>query len=183
MAKSKSKPRTMEPPKTKKDGTPFTPWADEVAQRLAKKQEREEQGIAPYKGRKCSAMTTGVHGPKRPCDRWAVNGLTVCYMHGASTKAAKDAARKRLLNELDPTIERLTQIRDQTDHLPSALGAATHIMNRVLGKPDAVDKDKGAGKPTIVIGVNIGGIPKKPIAITAQLEDGNTLEAEYSEDE
>ena len=151
-------------PKLKKDGSPLIPWAEEVKQRLEKKKERESRpDFVPHKGRICKAMTTGVHGPKRPCGKWAVNGLTVCATHGGSSKMAKDAATKRLLNELDPTISRLIDIRDQNEHIPSALGAATHIMNRVMGKPDAVDKDKGAGKPTIIIGLNIGGIPAKQI--------------------
>ena len=128
-------------------------------------------------------MTTGVHGPKRPCDRFAINGLNVCYVHGGGTKAAKEAARKRLLNELDPTISRLVEIRDQNEHLPSALGAATHIMNRVMGKPDAVDKDKGGGKPTIVIGVNIGGIPKKQLALTTDTDiEGDIVSRSDDED-
>lgn len=174
------KHNNLEPPKTKKDGTPFTPWADEVALRLKKKEEKIAAGVKLPEGRKCSAMTSGIHGPKRPCDRFAVNGLTVCYMHGGSTKAAIAAARKRLTHELDPTISRLIEIRDQNDHMPSALGAAVQIANRVMGKPDSVDKDKGAGKPHITIGIAIGAIPKShkvPVLITDG-EQTETIEAE-----
>jgi hypothetical protein len=160
--------------KLKKDGTPYTPWSDEVALRLKKKEERKAAGLPEKKGKRCKAMTTGVHGPKRPCDRHAVKGLDVCYVHGGSTKAAKEAARRRLVDELDPTISRLIEIRDQDMHMPSALGAATQIMNRVMGKPDSVDKDKGAGKPTINIGIGIAGIPRA--AIQAQITDGETVE-------
>ena len=174
-------------PKFKKDGTPATPWADEVALRLAKRQERIDAngGVDPRTEgkRMCKAHTTGVHGPKRPCGKEAMHGLEVCCIHGGGTKAAKDAAKARLLEELNPTISRLVQIRDQDEHLPSALGAATHIMNRVLGKPDAIDKDKGAGKPTIIIGVAIGGIPRQSIKVAAEIEDGQTVEADVVEDE
>lgn len=176
LAKAESKP------KTKKDGTPWTPWADEVALRLAKKAEKlAKNGGVEDRRRKCTAHTSGVHGPKRPCDRWAVRGLTVCPIHGGSTKAAKDAARARLLDELDPTISRLVEIRDQDAHLPSALGAATHLMNRVMGKPDSVDKEKGAGRPIINIGVAIGGIPaqKPQVAITS----GEDIEGEVVDDD
>lgn len=167
--------------KTKKDGTPMTPWADQVALRLQKKEERIARGEKMPQGKKCKAMTTGVHGAKRPCDRWAVNGLDVCPVHGGSTKAAKEAARRRLVDELDPTISRLIEIRDQDGHMPSALGAATQIMNRVMGKPDSVDKDKGAGKPIINVGIAIAGIPRA--AVKAEITDGDTFEAEVTNEE
>jgi hypothetical protein len=176
-----AKTKRLESPKLKKDGTPFTPWSDEVALRLAKKQERMEAngGVDPKNigKRICTAHTSGLHGPKRPCDKLAMRGMTVCWSHGGGTKAAKEAARNRLMDELDPTITRMLEIRDQSDHMPSALGASTHLMNRILGKPDSVDKDKGAGKPTIVIGVNIAGIPRAP-AVAIAIEDGNTIESE-----
>ena len=186
MAKKHAK--TLTPPKTKKDGSPLTPWADEVALRLKAKEERvaKNGGTDPRTEgkRMCKAQTTGVHGPKRPCDRYAVRGLEVCPMHGGSTKAAKDAARKRLTDELDPTISRLVEIRDQSEHMPSALGAATQIMNRVMGKPDSVDKDKGAGKSNITIGLAIAGIPRAKVV--AQITDGentDTFEAEVVDEE
>lgn len=168
-------------PKFKKDGKPYTPWAEEVALRMAKKAEKAAQGIVEDRRRKCKAMTTGVHGPKRPCARWAVRGLTVCPMHGGSTKAAKQAAKARLLDELDPTISRLVELRDQDAHMPTALGAATQIMNRVMGKPDSVDKDKGAGRPSIHIGIAIGGIPAKSAVVVQELDEG-AIEGELVDD-
>lgn len=177
--------KAMGTPKTKKDGTPFTPWSDEVALRLKAKEERmaANGGVDPKnEGKKmCTAHTSGVHGPKRPCDKVAMKGLDVCWTHGGGSKAAKEAARRRLVEELDPTISRLVQIRDQDGHMPSALGAATQIMNRVMGKPDSVDKDKGAGKPIINIGLAIAGIPRA--TVKAQIDDGNTFEAEVIDDE
>lgn len=163
-------------PKLKKDGTPFTPWAEEVALRLENKAKRiAANGGVEDRTRKCTAHTSGVHGPKRLCDKYAVHGLKVCATHGGSTKLAKEAARKRLVDELDPTISRLIAIRDQDDHLPSALGAATHIMNRVMGKPDAVDKEKGAGRAIINVGIAIGGIPASRATVRVSEE---TIDAE-----
>ncbi len=159
-------------PKTKKDGTPFTPWSEEVALRLAKKEARiaANGGVEDRTG-KCTAHTSGVHGPKRLCDRWAVNGLRVCPIHGGSTKAAKAAAQEFLTNELMPTMKRLRDIRDQDDHLPSALGAATHLANRILGKPDSTERDKGAGAPIIRIGMALGGLPgQNKLQVAVQVE-------------
>jgi hypothetical protein len=159
-------------PRLKKDGTPFTPWSEEVALRLAKKQEKIEAGEKLPQGKKCSAHTTGIHGPKRPCDRWATAGLDVCYVHGGGTKAAKAAAKEFLANELMPSLARLVEIRDQSDHMPSALGAAVHITNRILGKPDATEREKGAGAPIIKIGMALGGLPagQKQIQLAVQVE-------------
>lgn len=181
--KRKSKPNQPPAvrPTTKKDGTPWTPWADEVALRLQKKAERiaASGGVEDRTGL-CTAHTSGIHGPKRLCGKYAVGGLTVCATHGGSTKAAKEAAKKRLLDELNPTISRLIELRDQDAHLPTALGAATHMMNRVLGKPDSVDKDKGAGRPVINVGIAIGGIPARGTAQIA-IDDGNTVDSEATE--
>lgn len=179
-------------PKLKKDGTPFKPWSEEVNERLAKKAAKIARGEKMPKGRKCSGHTTGVHGPKRPCDRWAVNGLDVCWIHGGSTKAAIEAAKRRLTEELNPTVHRLVELRDQNFHMPTALGAATHLMNRVMGKPDSVDKDKGAGTPIVRIGMRIGGLPKAQDQLAVAFEvsadgkiagndgDDEAIEAEYN---
>lgn len=171
--------RTLDPPKTKKDGTPWRSWKDESDERAAKALARREAGLPPRNARRpCQAQTTGVHGPKRPCGNYAVPGLTVCRMHGGNTKAAKAAARRRLVDELDPTISRLIELRDQDEHLPTALGASVGILNRVMGKPGNVDADKGAGKATIIVGVAIGGIPQKSdIVVGAALPGAQETEA------
>lgn len=156
------------PPKFKKDGTPYVPWAEEVALRLKVREEKIAAGEVEDRTGRCNATTTGVHGPKRPCMGWAVRGTTVCLKHGAATKHVKNAAKRRLLEQLDPTISRLVEIRDQSEHMPSALGASVHILNRVLGKPDAVDKDKGAGRAIINVGIAIGAIPNKNATVTVK---------------
>lgn len=169
-------------PKTKRDGTPLVPWSVEVEQRLAKKaEERAKNPDAPPEDRtgKCSAMTTGVHGPKRPCDRWAMDGQTVCYVHGGNTKAAKDAAKKRFLEELDPSINRLTELRDQSDHMPTAFAASKELVQRVLGKVGESDRQNTAITPIINIGLNLGGLAKKQAREQKQLEADNPVEAEF----
>ena len=171
-------------PIAKKDGSPYVPWAQEAEARIAK---REAGLTMQQEGKRCTASTTGVHGPKRPCTRFAMWGQEVCYVHGGGSKAAKNAAKARLIEELDPTISRMIAIRDQDDHLPSALGAATHLLNRVMGKPDAVDKDKGAGRPIIQIGVSIGGLPGAKPKVGVRLLEARApetvVDAELASDE
>lgn len=158
--KPRKRPTAVEePPKLRKDGTPWVPWSDIVAERLKK---REEQGIVIDREGRCTAMTSGKYGPSRPCTRWAIRGHHVCDRHGGNLETTKKAARQRLLEELDPTLTRLIEIRDQNEHMPSALGASAQILNRVLGKPDSTEKDKGSGAPIIRIGIALGGLPLQP---------------------
>lgn len=181
-------------PKLKKDGTPYTPWADEVALRLKKKEERlAANGGQDDRTGKCKAMTTGTWGPKRPCDRWAIKGGDVCYMHGGGAKQTKEAAKKRLMSEVHPTIERLTQIRDQDTHFPAAVAAAKEILNRTLGKPEATQTKLGDGAPQINIGINLSGLPKTMVEAgvkrleapkpTERDEDDDTYEGEVVDDD
>lgn len=164
-----------------------TPWADKVAASLAKREAAREQMKADAlargeqwqedRTRKCNAWTTGNYGPRRPCDNVAMRGMTVCYTHGNKQVRAK--AKQRLMEELDPTLSRLIELRDQDAHMPTALGAGKEILNRVLGKPDSVDKDKGAGRAIINVGISIGAIPKKALPpAQAALPEG-TMDAEF----
>jgi len=174
-----------EHPATKKDGTPWVPWEEEAAARVAKWREREAtmtpEQLAEYRANRCTAMTTGVHGEKRPCDRLRTKGLKVCYVHGGSTQAAKKKAQSIFLEELEPSINALKEIRDQRDHMPSALGAANQLINRAIGKVANEDKDKGASRPIVNVGIAIGGLPKgvKDVKV---ITDG-TLDAEVITDE
>jgi hypothetical protein len=180
-----------EHPATKKDGTPWVPWEEEAAARVAKWKEREAtmtpEELAEYRKNKCTAMTTGVHGEKRPCDRVRMKGQKVCYVHGGNTPAAKKKAQSIFLEELEPSINALKEIRDQRDHMPSALGAANQLINRAIGKVANEDKDKGASRPVINVGIAIGGLPKsakdvKVITDAIASTDG-TVDAEVLTDE
>jgi hypothetical protein len=90
-----------------------------------------------------------------PCRKPRVKVTTVCATHGASLKTVKEAARRRFLSEIDPTITRLMDIRDQDEHLPSALGAAKTILARAVG-PEAEVGKAGQKAPTINIGFAVG---------------------------
>jgi len=182
---SKTRTRSKEHPSTKKDGTPWKPWSEEVEERLAKKAlaRAANPDVPEDRTGKCTAMTTGVHGPKRPCDRWALEGQKVCYVHGGNTKAAKDVAKRRFLEELDPSISRLTELRDQSEHMPTAFAASKEIVNRVLGKVGEADRQNTNITPIINIGVNLGGLAKRASKQKA-LEESPAIEADFTvEDE
>lgn len=110
--------------------------------------------------RRCTGMNnlTGLQ-----CGNPPMHGTTVCFMHGGHLPVVKAAAERRIqeaqqrfIEEVEPTITRLTQIRDQDDHYPSALGASQAILNRAMGKVGETKKDPNAGRQTIKIGITIG---------------------------
>ena len=43
------------------------------------------------------------------CRRWSIEGGTVCIMHGGSAPQVKTAARRRLLELIDPALVRLSE--------------------------------------------------------------------------
>jgi hypothetical protein len=146
-----------------------------------------EASPTPQDPRKCTAHTSGLHGEKRPCRNWAIKGGRVCKFHGGSAPQVKKAAQRRLDALLMPAIERLAEIADQDEHLPSALGAVNTILNHTKGKPGD-SKNRGAKKgPTIIIGVGIGalqGVPQNVLSVQVQEHepDEDFEEAEILDD-
>ena len=134
----------------------------------------------PQEPGKCTAHTTGNHGEKRPCRNWAIKGGRVCRYHGGAAPQVKAAAQKRLNELLMPAIERLGEIADQSEHLPSALGAVNTIINHTKGKPGEAKGNKGKKGPTIIVGIGLGGLPAS--AITVQVQEPEQ-EEEYEEGE
>jgi hypothetical protein len=127
------------------------------------------------------------------CGNPPLKGATVCHKHGGQLPAVKEAAAARverannmLLDEVIPTIERLREIRDQGEHMPSALGAATQFLNRTLGKPGESKDAKGGKKLQINIGLAFGGIPahkKGTVTAVAALPSETAVSAEVVEDD
>lgn len=84
---------------------------------------------------------------------------------------------------VDDTIDRLVDLRDQNDHMPTALGASAQLLNRALGKPGDAAKDKGSRAPQVIVGVAIAGIPAKIASVsvrTSDDDDTGTLDADYT---
>ena len=132
-------------------------WHEEVEERLAKKAEREAHEGPESRLGKCTAHTSGKYGPKRPCGRWALLGAPVCQVHGA-TKLLREKAEQLILEETIPSIKRLRHLRDQDEDLKVSLGASVHLITRAMGE---AGKGKGQSAPahTVIVGVNIGGLP------------------------
>ena len=53
--------------------------------------------------------TAHVHTTGQQCRRWSIEGGTVCIMHGGSAPQVKTAARRRLLELIDPALARLSE--------------------------------------------------------------------------
>lgn len=125
--------------------------------------------------RKCTGTTTDkTTGEVRPCSRWAIKGGFVCTFHGGSLPQVRAKAMERLRAMVDPTITRLEQLRDQSMHLPTALGASAHIMNRALGK--AGDAEPIKKRPQVInVGFVLGGIPA---AVQARITAPEVIEGE-----
>ena len=59
--------------------------------------------------RKCVAHR---NSDGQPCERWAIEGGTVCPTHGGSVGRVKDAARRRVLELVAPALARLEEALD-----------------------------------------------------------------------
>jgi hypothetical protein len=161
-------------------------WNDEAMERIARFEAMEARGENPYPEHRCVAMTTGKWGPVRRCAAPAIPGATVCVMHGGSKKAVRAHAERRLLAEVDPTIDRLVVLRDQDEDLKVAFGASTQILNRTLGNKHTA----GAAPPShkVVIGLALGGLPAHIVeaqtkaALAPASEDGEVVEPEEAPD-
>lgn len=121
------------------------------------------------------------------CRGTRIPGGNVCITHGGRIKQVRKKAEQRILAQLDPTMDRLMDLRDQSNHLPTALAAVKEILGRILpilprGTAERVD-DAPKG-PQIVIGImggeqpklqvsSTGSVPKRalPAAVLAELEE------------
>jgi hypothetical protein len=69
----------------------------------------------------------------RQCERWAINGSTVCATHGGQAPQVKKSARERLEALIDPAIDALRDVLQRgldSGETPSAVRAALGILDR-----------------------------------------------------
>ena len=78
------------------------------------------------KAHNCTAKskTTGTR-----CARPAIEGGTVCIYHGGSAPQVKHAARRRLLEMIDPALGRLAEALDSPDE-KIRMQAIREVLNR-----------------------------------------------------
>lgn len=83
-------------------------------------------------GPRCTATskTTG-----KGCQSPAIQGGTVCRMHGGSAPQVKEAALARLLRLQHPAIGRLEDLMNQVDFPTVAYQAVRDVLDRTMGKP------------------------------------------------
>lgn len=88
---------------------------------------------------------------------------------------------KRLVNQLDPTIARLLELRDQNIHLPTAFNASKHIIDRVMGLIGKANGEEGSKQPVINVGIAIGGMPEQHVSVSVPElpAAGETVDADY----
>lgn len=118
---------------------------------------KAKEGQAPLvqatRGTKCSARSsrTGL-----PCRRYAINGGTVCIMHGGSAPQVQKAARERLLELQHPAINALSWLVEQKEYPSAAYAAARDILDRTDGKPaETVDMNL-SGNDALIAALNHG---------------------------
>jgi hypothetical protein len=74
------------------------------------------------------------------CGSDAVKGATVCRMHGGSAPQVKAAARRRLLEAVDPVVAKLIDLALRDPDPRIALAACRDILDRVgLAEPKQVE--------------------------------------------
>ena len=81
-------------------------------------------------------------GTGQPCRGIAMRGQKVCRIHGGSSPQAKAAAKRRLLELVEPAIARLAEEVDGADMSKDRLKAAEMILDRTgFGKEMKVEFD------------------------------------------
>jgi hypothetical protein len=135
--------------------------------------------------RQCTAVKkTGVR-----CKKYAIKGGFVCPTHGGSAPQVRAKANKRLLALVEPSLIRLGDLVQQSEHMPTALGAIRTVLERAgtitpigpLGK----DTNEGNSRPIINIGIALGGLTpdKMRLLAQAQLSDPTVIDATVEEDD
>jgi hypothetical protein len=73
--------------------------------------------------------TAHVSDGSRQCERWAINGGTVCATHGGQAPQVKNSARERLAELVEPALEGLhTALK--SGEIPSIVKAAQIVLDR-----------------------------------------------------
>lgn len=81
---------------------------------------------------KCTAKSSRTG---KPCQKYPINGGTVCRTHGGAAPQVKAAAEKRLADLRPKAITRLDWLMDQEAFPTVILGAVKDVLDRNDGKP------------------------------------------------
>lgn len=86
--------------------------------------------------RSCSAVSSQTG---EPCRKPPIRGASVCASHGGSAPQVRDAARRRMLEAVEPALVRLRELIDSQDERV-ALQAIRLVLDRagVVSEPEVV---------------------------------------------
>ena len=90
---------------------------------------------------KCSARSARTG---KPCRRHAILGSNVCYVHGGAAPQVKEAARRRLLDMIDPALTKLRDLIEQDENLSVSLGAIKAVLDRA-----GIDREASPDLPEV----------------------------------
>jgi hypothetical protein len=73
--------------------------------------------------------TAHISDSSRQCERWAINGSTVCATHGGRAPQVQKSARERLAELVEPALEGLHKALKSKD-LPTIVRASQIVLDR-----------------------------------------------------
>jgi hypothetical protein len=73
--------------------------------------------------------TARISDGSRQCERWAINGSTVCATHGGRAPQVKKSARERLAELIEPALKGLHKALKSND-LPTIVRASQIVLDR-----------------------------------------------------
>jgi hypothetical protein len=73
--------------------------------------------------------TAHVSDGSRQCERWAINGGTVCATHGGRAPQVQKSARERLAELVEPALKGLHKAL-KSDDLPTIVRASQIVLDR-----------------------------------------------------
>lgn len=127
-------------------------------------------------------MTCTAHSSKTGelCQNPALDGMRVCRFHGGSTKLAKQAAQERLDAMLERAVDRISELSEQDEHMPTSFAATKEILNRTLG-PTQTSAPAGSGI-TVQIGIGFASALKPGFTVVeGKVVRAETVEAQENE--
>ena len=89
----------------------------------------------PWNGGPMKRTCTAHRSNGEPCKAYAIKGGTVCRSHGGSARQVKEAARRRLLELVDPALVRLDRMVRESDDERVVLAAVKEILTRAGIEP------------------------------------------------
>src|SRR6476469_1797267 len=94
--------------------------------------------------------TARISDGSRPCERWAINGSTVCATHGGQAPQVKKSAKERLAELVDPELKGLHKAL-KSNELPTIVRARQIVLDRCGFHPsqaiELTGKDGGPIEP------------------------------------